>query len=723
MHSRGLSIHLYSIHGLIRGENLELGRDADTGGQVTYVSELIRALGRRDDVRKVSLFTRLITDKTVSPDYSQQIEQISDKVRIVRIPCGGKKYIRKELLWPHLDEFVDKTLKFVKEQDDIPDVVHGHYADAGYVAMELATFWGVPLIFTGHSLGRVKKSDLREKGVSEEEMEKKFHIDQRILVEEEVMRKADMLIASTRQETQEQYGLYPSGEAGRFSVIPPGIDIERFYPFYDDPIENPEEREQLKWAKFYAQKELERFFLNQEKPLIFALARPDHRKNISGLIEAYGKDKELQAIANLAVFAGIRKDITTMNDSEGEVLTELLLLMDKFDLYGKLAIPKRHDVEYEVPELYRLTATTLGVFVNPAFKENFGMTLIEAAASGLPIVATNTGGPYDIITNCQNGILVDVTNHEEMTGAIKKILVDQDLWKTYSQNGIQGAREHYTWDAHTQKYLKRLQELLQDSQPDKGLFTESDAIGKKFAHIQNLFFTDIDETLIGDEESLETFKAWLQEHRKRLGFGVVTGRPLESACAILDEHEIPHPDIIISSVGTEIVYGADHLNDKGWGSHISLHWQRENIVSVLSALPFLELQDESAQRPFKISYYMDPSEEHIAEIHQALSAHRLRYMLIYSVDSYLDILPYRASKGKAIRYLSYKWNIPLKHILVAGSSETDEDMLRGEMCGVVVGSHNPGLEQLKGLRHVYFSSASYAAGILEGIAHYHFPSS
>ncbi len=92
----------------------------------------------------------------------------------------------------------------------------------------------------------------------------------------------------------------------------------------------------------------------------------------------------MQAIANLAVFAGIRKDISDMDTNEQEVLTELLLLMDKFDLYGKLAIPKRHDVEYEVPELYRLIAQKQGVFVNPAFKENFGLTLIEAAATGLP---------------------------------------------------------------------------------------------------------------------------------------------------------------------------------------------------------------------------------------------------------------------------------------------------------------------------------------------------
>ena len=89
------------------------------------------------------------------------------------------------------------------------------------------------------------------------------------------------------------------------------------------------------------------------------------------------------------------------------VLTEIFLLMDKYDLYGKIAIPKKHDFEHEVPGLYRIAAEKKGIFVNSALTEPFGLTLIEAAASGLPIVATEDGGPQDIIANCKNGELVD----------------------------------------------------------------------------------------------------------------------------------------------------------------------------------------------------------------------------------------------------------------------------------------------------------------------------
>ena len=147
---KGLYIQMFSIHGLVRAENMEMGRDADTGGQIKYVVELGRHLSRHPAVARVDLFTRLISDRIVSGDYSVAEDPVEEKFRIVRVQCGGKKYMRKELLWPHLDEYIDKTIKFIKRGGMIPDVVHGHYADAGYVAMHLSSFFGVPLVFTGH---------------------------------------------------------------------------------------------------------------------------------------------------------------------------------------------------------------------------------------------------------------------------------------------------------------------------------------------------------------------------------------------------------------------------------------------------------------------------------------------------------------------------------------------------------------------------------------------
>jgi len=94
--------------------------------------------------------------------------------------------------------------------------------------------------------------------------------------------------------------------------------------------------------------------------------------------------------------------------------------------------------------------------------------------------------------------------------------------------------------------------------------------------------------------------------------------------------------------------------------------------------------------------------------------------MVYSHGKYLDILPYRVSKGKAIRYLSYKWTIPLRQMLVCGDSGNDEEMLRGEPLGVVVGNYSRELEVLKGIRNIFFAKEPGVGGILEGVEHYQF---
>jgi len=723
MNSSGLYIQLFSIHGLIRGEAPELGRDADTGGQVKYVLELAKCLGEHPAVGQVDLVTRLIQDKTVSKAYSQKIEPLSDKARIVRIQCGGRRYIRKELLWSHLDEFVDKTLKFIKISDRVPEVFHGHYADGGYVARELANIFGAPFLFTGHSMGRHKKNKLLAEGLSEAEINRRYHIDHRIKVEEQVIKEAEQVITSTSHEIEKQYGLYDNFSAGSFNVIPPGIDVDTFYPYYSSQLDDNAGDESTRQARMVLINELNRFWVGPQKPFVLAICRPDQRKNISGLIKAYGEDKELQAIANLAIFAGIRKDIGEMEENERNVLTEMLLLMDRYDLYGKLAIPKKHDFSTEVPELYRLCADSGGVFVNPALVEPFGLTIIEAASIGVPIIATNDGGPRDIIANCENGILVDPSDSAGIAGACRKILVDRELWRKFSTNGINGVRAHYVWDIH----CKRTVELIDKARgampkiaADRRFVRPGAGFGRRLTRVKRLLITDIDNTLVGDDESLDELLEILKNNRDRIGWGVATGRCLNRALGALAEYGVPPPDMVISSVGTEIYYGGDFLQDNGWNQHLAYLWKPGIIRQELDRLDFLYKQDEEDMRPYKISYLMEDDPDQLAMVHQILQSRKLNYNLEFSNSQFLDILPHRASKGKAVRYLSYKWEFPLPAIMVCGDSGNDEEMLRGDTSGVVVGNYSKELEHLQGMRRMFFSDKEFAAGIIDGIKHYRF---
>lgn len=722
MENEKLYIQMFSVHGLVRGESPELGRDADTGGQVKYVLELARALGQQPRVERVELITRLIDDRTVSPSYAQAVEPLEPKAKIVRIQCGGRKYIRKELLWPHLDEMVDKTVKYIKKDGRIPDIFHGHYADGGYVARELAAFFGAPFVFTGHSMGAHKRGKLLGEGLSREDINRRYHIDHRIGVEERIIRDSEQIVVSTRHEIERQYSLYENFAAGNFNVLPPGIDIETFFPYYQSQFEHSESEEMARQTRVVLLAELERFWSSVHKPFILALCRPDQRKNISGLIKAYGEDKDLQAIANLAIFAGIRKDISKMEENERNVLTEMLLLMDSYDLYGKLAIPKKHDFTLEVPELYRLCADTRGVFVNPALVEPFGLTLVEAASCGLPIVATSDGGPADIIANCDNGLLIDPTDSGQIAAACKKILVNREVWDRFSRNGIMGVRKHYSWDSHCSSTLEVYDQAIAAlPKPEReAMGRKAKAIGKRLTTVDRLLVSDIDNTLVGDEAAMKELLELLEANREMVGWGVATGRSLEETREVLAKHGIPDPDIVIAAVGTEIYYGPKFTLDNGWQQHLSHQWKPAVIRKALEKLDFVRPQESASQHPFKVSCFMDDQRDHLAQVHFALQEKKLHYTLEFSHGSYLDILPYRAGKGKALRYLSYKWNIPLNRIMICGDSGSDAQMLRGDTCGVVVGNYSGELEPLRGQRKLYFSKDEYAAGILDGIKHYKF---
>ena len=185
--------------------------------------------------------------------------------------------------------------------------------------------------------------------------------------------------------------------------------------------------------------ELRRFLEQPEKPIILTVARLDERKNLEKLVEVYGQSKQLQELANLVMFIGTRDDYRDLPKAHQAIVENVFHLIDRYDLYGRIACPKKIAPK-ELPDLYRYAESLKGVFVNPALTEPFGLTLLEAGATGLPIVATNDGGPRDIIANCQNGLLVDPLNNEEIEHALLRTLTEPEQWAEWSANGIDGTR-------------------------------------------------------------------------------------------------------------------------------------------------------------------------------------------------------------------------------------------------------------------------------------------
>jgi len=698
-------IILISIHGLIRGHDLELGCDADTGGQTKYVVELARALGENPGVGRVDLLTRRIVDRSVSDDYSRRYEKLSEKVQIVRIDCGEEAYIPKEQLWDYLENFADSTLEYIKLQPGLPSIIHSHYADAGYVGTRLSHHLGIPLVFTGHSLGRSKRRQLLAAGYRREALETRYNITNRIEAEETTLGVAECVITSTRQEVFEQYASYDHYQPELMRVVPPGTDLDQFY--------KPEGNE----GSSSIATEIYRFLKNPEKPIILALSRPDPRKNILQLITAYGESAELQQCANLVIVAGNRDDISDMDDDAQGVLQDILLHIDQYDLYGRVAYPKHHQAS-EVATIFRLAALSKGVFINPALTEPFGLTLIEAAACGLPIVATEDGGPIDIIGNCNNGYLIDPLDRDDIVDKLLSTLSERQQWEEFASNGLIGVRKHYSWQAHTEKFLQVLQPLIISTvaaPPFK-------AKRRKYLHHDRALFSDLDQNLLGNPESLQPFVKALQANRKCVLFGIATGRRLDSAIQALRKHRIPMPNVLITSLGTEIHYNPNLVRDAAWELHIDYLWNPRIIRRILKELPGIKLQPRLEQSRFKVSYYIDPQiAPDIQQINKMCHQEGQSVNVVVSFGQFLDIIPVRASKGLALRWVAERHDIPLDRILAAGGSGADEDMMRGNMLAVVVANrHNEELSDLVHVDEIYFSSRPYAEGILEAIKLYDF---
>ena len=136
-------------------------------------------------------------------------KNLQSRVRILRFKFGPNKYLRKELLWPYLDELTESLIAYYKENNK-PNFIHAHYADAGYVGVKLSKSLNVPLIFTGHSLGREKQRKLLDTGLKSSQIQDLYSINQRIEAEEKVLKCADIIVTSTKQESVYQYSQYSS---------------------------------------------------------------------------------------------------------------------------------------------------------------------------------------------------------------------------------------------------------------------------------------------------------------------------------------------------------------------------------------------------------------------------------------------------------------------------------------------------------------------------------
>ncbi len=239
--------------------------------------------------------------------------------------------------------------------------------------------------------------------------------------------------------------------------------------------------------------------------------------------------------------------------------------------------------------------------------------------------------------------------------------------------------------------------------------------------VDRMLATDLDGTFIGDDVAMERLWSDLQDHGIFVAFS--TGRHLPSIEAFYAEAGTPRrADACVTMVGTEIWHrhGDGYVLDEEWSKVIEDRWDKAAVAEIVDSIPGTDLQPEEWQSPFKSSYYLeDDADARLGELRRRLDERGLAAKVVYSAGRFLDLLPARSGKGEAIRYLAEEVGIASDHVITAGDTGNDLDMMRPELGfrAIAVGNASEELAAREA-DNLYHAAAYHAAGIREGLEHY-----
>jgi sucrose synthase len=486
------SVAILSPHGYFGQANV-LGKP-DTGGQVVYILDQVRALERAmrqslyeqgvDVEPQIVVLTRLIPEAG-DTTCGQRLEPIlgTRNARILRIPFRTQKrevvrrWISRFEVWPYLERYaVEAQRELQAELGGRPDMVIGNYSDGNLVASILAHRLGVTQCNIAHALEKAKylHSDLYWR-----DLEPVNHFSCQFTADLIAMNTADFIITSTYQEiagTDSTVGQYESYQSyslpglyrvvsgidcfdPKFNIVSPGADADTFFP-YSDVERRPGQltEDVAEMVHGDSQRGARGRLEDDGKPVLFAMSRLDRIKNITGLLAWYADSEELQEQANLLLVGGSLDPRRCKDRDEREQAEKMHALLDRSGLDGKVRWLEMQTDKTTVGGLYRYVADTRGAFVQPALFEAFGLTVVEAMSSGLPVFVTRYGGPLEIVEHGVSGFHLDPNAGGEaaalMADFLRRAAADPSVWTAISEGALARVRARYTWERYADVFLR-----------------------------------------------------------------------------------------------------------------------------------------------------------------------------------------------------------------------------------------------------------------------------
>lgn len=406
---------MVSTHGYVAAQP-PLGA-ADTGGQVVYVLELSKKLAQLG--YEVDIWTRRFEDQPES-------EPVADQVRILRVPCGGNQFIPKEYLSQRMPQWSENVLRYIKRHGLRYDFVNSHYWDAGVAGQHLSDALDIPHVHTPHSLGLWKKRQMENDYPGDaEKFENQYNFTERIRRERLLYSDADLVVATTPPQFDLLLQDYEA-PADNCRMIPPGYDDNRFYPVGE------------------ASRTAIRQRLGITGKAVLALGRLARNKGYDLLLRGFSvlAEREPEAILHLAAGGA------SLTPLEASILEELKGLAAELGLTDRIRFGSFIPDE-QLPDFYRAA----DLFVLSSRYEPFGMTAIEAMASGTPTVVTIHGGLYRTLTFGRHAIFADPFDKEDLGITMLKVFRHPRLRNRMARMGAHKARSLFTWTGIAQQLI------------------------------------------------------------------------------------------------------------------------------------------------------------------------------------------------------------------------------------------------------------------------------
>ncbi len=193
----------------------------------------------------------------------------------------------------------------------------------------------------------------------------------------------------------------------RFTIVPGATDVDRFRPDPTRPIG-----------------------ALGHPPTLLYHGRVDLRKGVMELIDAFAQLADARSDLRL-VISGIGPDVAAAGER-----VEMLALGDRVELLGYASYD-------QAPRVYHRG----DLFISPTYSEGFSNTILEAMASGLPIVSTRTVGVVDCLVDGQNAFLVEPRDVDGLTRAIRRLLDDDALRHRLANQALEEVHNLYSWPA------------------------------------------------------------------------------------------------------------------------------------------------------------------------------------------------------------------------------------------------------------------------------------